>query len=241
MAGSLARWSDAGAGVRAPRRLRRRRQGVERTPALTDVDELVGNAPRQRNFVAAQSVVGITKLHVLGHRDGEFENDLVLREELVRVIRSVRPEVLVCPDPLAVFFGEGYFNHRDHRVVGWAALDAASPAASSPLYFPDAGAPFGVEVIYLSGSLEPNVYVDITATIERKTDAVLCHKTQVGEARGDASRGLCAERAEEAGRSVGVRFAEAFSPHQPRGLDVFDSPSATDIVHLDPRLFLRGR
>jgi len=55
------------------------------------------------------------------------------------------------------FFGEHYYNHRDHRVVGFGALDAASPAAASPHYFPEQGAPFQIEVAYLSGSLEPNV------------------------------------------------------------------------------------
>ena len=44
------------------------------------------------------------------------------------------------PDPTAVFFGEDYFNHRDHRTVGFALLDALSPAAALPHYFPEAGA-----------------------------------------------------------------------------------------------------
>ena len=43
------------------------------------------------------------------------------------------------PIPTAVFFGQEYFNHRDHRVTGWAALDAVSPAAALPHYFPEAG------------------------------------------------------------------------------------------------------
>ena len=145
----------------------------------------------------------------LGRRDGELENDLGLRAELVGVIRDLRPEVLVCPDPLAVFFGEHYYNHRDHRVVGFAALDAAAPAAASPLYFPGAGGAFAVEVAYLSGSLEPTIYVDVTSTIERKAEAVLCHRTQLGET-GEHFRDVVRERAEEAGSTAGVRFAEGF-------------------------------
>jgi LmbE family N-acetylglucosaminyl deacetylase len=125
------------------------------------------------------------------------------------LLRELRPEVLVCPDPAAVFFGEHYYNHRDHRVVGFAALDAAAPAAASPLYFPDAGPPHEVEFALLSGSLEPNVYVEVTATVSRKADAVCCHVSQLGEG-GEAFRPAMEERAAEAGRVAGLEYAEAF-------------------------------
>ena len=53
------------------------------------------------------------------------------------LVRTVRPDVVCCPDPTAVFFGDGYVNHRDHRVTGWATLDAVAPAAGNPHYFPE--------------------------------------------------------------------------------------------------------
>ena len=90
-----------------------------------------------------------------------------------------------------------------------AALDAASPAAGSPLYFPDAGGPHATGVAYLSGSLEPGVYVDISGTIEQKTEAILCHASQLGET-GEWFREVLSERAEQAGRAAGVPYAEAF-------------------------------
>lgn len=202
--GSLARWADAGSEVHLLVCALGDKGSTDRE---TDVGDLVRKRFDELN--GAQEVLRVTSVESLGHRDGELENDLELRKEIVRAIRAVKPDALVCPDPLAVFFGEHYYNHRDHRIVGWAALDAASPAASSPLYFPDAGPPFGVEVAYLSGSLEPNVYVDISQTIDRKTDAIMCHASQLGEA-GESFRQVFYERAEEAGRSVGVHFAEAF-------------------------------
>src|SRR5271166_3861679 len=119
----------------------------------------VGEAQR------SAEVLGVVGLHLLGHPDGDLENDAALRSALVRIIREVRPEAIVCPDPTAVFFGEHHYNHRDHRVVGWAALDAAAPAAASPLYFRDQGPAHQVEVAYLTGSLEPTVWIDIGATL----------------------------------------------------------------------------
>ena len=64
-------------------------------------------------------------------------DDDELRGRLVALIRRLRPEAVMCPDPTAVFFGEHYVNHRDHRVVGWATLDATTPAAGMPHYFPN--------------------------------------------------------------------------------------------------------
>src|SRR6202034_573 len=94
---------------------------------LTDTDELV--AKRAIEIDEAAAVLGLSSVRCLGHLDGEIENDLDLRRELVTLVREIRPDAVICPDPIAVFFGEHYFNHRDHRIVGWAALDAVAPAS----------------------------------------------------------------------------------------------------------------
>lgn len=202
--GTFARWADAGCEVHVV--VCASGDKGSHDPA-TDPVELVRR--RGDEMEAARSVLGVHALHHLGRPDGELENDLSTRRELVALVRQVRPEVLVCPDPRAVLFGEHYYNHRDHRVVGFAALDAVAPAAASPLYFPETGPAHAVGEAYLSGSLEPNVYVDIGETIERKARAVLCHRSQLGEA-GERFGPVVVERAEEAGRQAGVAYAEAF-------------------------------
>jgi LmbE family N-acetylglucosaminyl deacetylase len=117
--------------------------------------------------------------------------------------------VVVCPDPTAVFFGQQYANHRDHRAVGWAALDATAPAAGMPLYFPEAGPAHQPDSLFLSGTLEPDVWVDITDTIDRKAEALACHATQVGPP-GEWLRSAVRQRAEAGGRQAGVPYAEGF-------------------------------
>jgi LmbE family N-acetylglucosaminyl deacetylase len=202
--GTLARWAAGGAEVHVAVCALGDKGAVD--PA-TDPDELA--ALREAETRAAGTILGVSELHFLGRRDGELENDLPLRGELVALIRSTRAEAILCPDPLAVFFGEHYYNHRDHRVVGWATLDAASPAAGSPLYFPEAGPAHEPTVAYLSATLEPVVYVDITETLEHKVEALLSHRSQLSEA-GEWFREAVRERAEEVGRAAGTRFAEAF-------------------------------
>lgn len=202
--GTIAAWSDAGCEMHVV--ICSNGEKGASTPG-TDTDALV--ARRSAEIDASARILGITAVHRLGRRDGEFENDLALRQELVGLIRTVRPDVMICPDPIAVFFGERYYNHRDHRILGWAALDAAVPAAASPLYFPETGPPHAVDVVLLSGSLEPTVAVDISATVSRKADAIACHESQFTDT-GEWFRSVVHERAEEAGRLVGVSFAEAF-------------------------------
>src|SRR5580704_11309981 len=121
-------------------------------------------AQRRAETRDAGAVLGVTGHEFLEYADGELTDDPVLRERLVAAVRRLRPDVVLCPDPTAVFFGLEYFNHRDHRVTGWAALDAVAAAAALPLYFPDAGPAHQVSTVLLSGTLEPDVWVDISNT-----------------------------------------------------------------------------
>ncbi|MGO9343903.1 MAG: PIG-L deacetylase family protein [Acidimicrobiales bacterium] len=163
---------------------------------------------RAHEMIAAAEVLKLAGHHTLGHPDGEIDNDAELREQVVRFVRDLRPEAVLCPDPTAVLFGEDYLNHRDHRVTGFAVLDALSPAAALPNYFPDAGPVHQVQVAYLSGTLEPTVWVDITDTIGEKVASVMCHKTQVPDP--DWAERVVRLRAEAEGQRVGVEYAEAF-------------------------------
>lgn len=173
----------------------------------TDPEALARSRIVEAELSAA--VLGVSASYFLGHPDGELENDSALRRELVQIIRDLRPEAIVSPDPLAVFFGEHHYNHRDHRVVGWAALDAAAPAAALPRYFVGTGAAHQVTTAYLSGSLEPSVWVDVTATIDRKIEAVSCHRSQLADA-GDWIASALRDGAQDAGREVGAGYAEPF-------------------------------
>ena len=157
----------------------------------------------------AAGVLGLAERSQLAIADGELENTVELRHHIVAAVRRVRPEVVLCPDPTAVFFGDSYFNHRDHRVTGWATLDAVAPAAANPHYFPGTGAPHQVRTVLLSASLDPDAWVDISATVEIKIAALACHESQLGAA-GEAFRTFVRERGAEQGEHAGVPYAEGF-------------------------------
>jgi len=124
-------------------------------------------------------------------------------------VRSLRPEVVVAPDPTAILFGRRYVNHRDHRVVGTAALDAVAPAAAMPHYFPGRGPAWPVRELWLSGTLDADVHVDVEPVLAVKAAALTCHRSQV-EVPGELIHSVVEQRAQDAGRAAGVRYAESF-------------------------------
>ncbi len=201
---TLARWAASGSEVHVL--VLTRGEKGSKDPGV-DPEELADR--RKGEMEAAGTVLALAGRERLDVDDGELVGSVEVRERIVATIRRTRPDVVICPDPTAVIFGDTYFNHADHRNAGWATMDAVSPAAGNPHYFPSAGPPHSVGVVLLSGTLEPNVWVDVTASLETKIDALLCHASQL-----DGSEGLYREvlrrRAEAEGRSAGVRYAEGF-------------------------------
>lgn len=161
---------------------------------------------RTSELLEAAAVLAIADVVQLRYGDGDLTNDLELRRRLVTVLRSFAPQLVLGPDPTTVFYGGRLYNHRDHRELGWALLDAALPAASQPGYFPEAGEPIGPVEVLLAGSEEPNTAVDISAYLERKVDAVRQHRSRLSAAEGLLADAVVG-RAVDAARSVGIAGA----------------------------------
>ena len=201
--GTLARWVRAGAEVHLV--IANRGDKGSADPA-TDPDELA--ARRADEVGRAAEVLGLASVEQLGYPDGELEDDAELRTRLVTTIRRLRPDAVVAPDPTAVFFGDSYVNHRDHRQLGWALLDSLVPAAS-PLYVPQGGEAHQVGLVLLAGSLHPDAWVDVGDVLDTKVAAVACHASRLGS-DPDLVAEVLASRAAEEGARAGVRHAEGF-------------------------------
>ena len=202
--GTLARWAKGGAAVH----LIVCTDGGKGTfdPDVTPADLA---ARRAAELEASSALIGLQSVTNLGYPDGGLADSDELRGTLVEWVRRLRPDVVCGHDPTALFFGQEYFNHRDHRLAGTTLLDAVSPAAALPHYFPEAGPPHQVATVLLSGTLEPDVWVDVTETIDLKAAAVECHRTQFAEPGGWAGEAV-RRRAEQEGRRAGAGYAEGF-------------------------------
>ncbi len=174
-------------------------------------DPLELAALREREQRAAADIIGYDGVTFLHQPDGALVNDLALREQLVREIRTFKPDAVLCTDPEAVFHRGGGVNHTDHRAAGMAAVDAVYPAARNPMAFP-ALARGGLDKhvvrrLYLFWSERPDVWIDITATVDRKLAALAAHASQIREPAKLEQR--IREWAAEEGEPVGVAAAEA--------------------------------
>jgi len=174
---------------------------------------------REREEREAARIQGVRNVVFLRKDDCELAATLALRKSLVRLIRRHRPEVVLCNDPQALFFGDEYVNHPDHRAAGQMALDAVFPCAEMRLLWPDGGRPHKVHAVYVSSTHSPNTWVDIAETIGTKIAALRAHRSQLGDrdlspriygwATAEARRAP-ARKAGGRGRDRRPRFAEAF-------------------------------
>jgi LmbE family N-acetylglucosaminyl deacetylase len=171
---------------------------------------------REEEQKAAAREIGAKKVFFLRLPDGELKPDLVLRRGIVKAIRTVRPEIVFCHDPTTVYTDTS-INHPDHQAVGHATLNAIYPTARDRLNFPEheqAGLmPHKVREVYLWGSREPNVWIDISESFDRKIAALRCHKTQIS--RPEELERRMRERAENLakefkGDGPAPKLAEAF-------------------------------
>jgi LmbE family N-acetylglucosaminyl deacetylase len=139
-----------------------------------------------------------------------LEDTPEFRKEIVRLIRTYRPDVVVTADPY-----RRYIWHRDHRITGQVTLDAVFPYARDHLAYPDLLAeglkPHKVrEVLLWSLSGDINYRSDITDTFDVKLAALRCHKSQVGGNRISERKERLRQRAREMAKGEDFELAEAF-------------------------------
>jgi LmbE family N-acetylglucosaminyl deacetylase len=129
---------------------------------------------------------------------------------LVREIRTFRPDAVLAQDPEVVIYPDGGINHTDHRAAGLASIDAVYPAARNPMAFPALArsglAAHRVSRLYLFWTTRPNTWIDVSATIGRKVDALRAHASQIHEPEKLAGR--IAEWAAEHGAKIGTAAGE---------------------------------
>ncbi|HVF07067.1 MAG TPA: PIG-L deacetylase family protein [Actinomycetota bacterium] len=168
---------------------------------------------RVRETEAAGDVLGLASVRILDVHDGDLANTVDVREQVVRRIREVRADTVLSVDPTAVFFQNNYYNHSDHRTAGFVALDSAFPGSGNPHFFPehlsDGLAVQDITEVWLGWSNEPNHTEDVTATWQRKIDALARHESQLTEGIRFFETFLL-EEAEGAGAKIGVARAEEF-------------------------------
>ncbi|MEM7143163.1 MAG: PIG-L deacetylase family protein [Actinomycetota bacterium] len=148
-------------------------------PAHLSPDEL--RTIRQKEQTDAAAIVGVTELHWLEFPDGHLVADLELRKAISRLIRIVKPDLVITQTPVRNL-DRIYAAHPDHLAAGEATVSAVYPDARNGHSFPellDEGhEPHAVPRLWLMAGNDHNLHVDITDAIDRKIEALLAHHSQ---------------------------------------------------------------
>ena len=207
-AGTIARLTEAGSEVTYGLLT----SGEAGIPEDMDRDEL--RSLREAEQTAAAAEVGVTDVRFLGLPDGHLEADLDLRRHISRLIRQVRPDLIITQSPERTWTSM-YRSHPDHVAAGEATISAVYPDARNPHAHVELLAeglePHAVPEVWVVG-LEPlDVFVDITDVIDRKCKALGSHVSQVSERFDvdDLLRTWAADTTERLGLPAG-RLTEAF-------------------------------
>lgn len=183
--------------------------GSDRSVARADVAAL-----RRLEQTAAAAVVGVTDLVFLGHPDGRVVADLALRCDISRIIRQVRPQVVLCQSPERNL-DRIFASHPDHLAAGEAAVSAVYPDSRNPFAFPqlleEGLEPWDVSEIWLSAHPTLSDFIDVTGHIDLKFKALRCHVSQLPDPDGmeQRFRTMMSANAVNAGFAEGS-FVEGF-------------------------------
>jgi LmbE family N-acetylglucosaminyl deacetylase len=169
-------------------------------------------ATRAAEQRAAADALGVAEIVHLGYADGYLTPSLELRRDITRQIRRFRPDLVIAQNPMRRMDGNPYISHPDHLATGEATLASVYPAARDRHNFPELIAeglePWKVRQVLVSGVERPNLWVDVSATLETGLAALRCHVSQLPDWKEVEQR--MRERVAEAGKPVGLPMAQAF-------------------------------
>ncbi|GER89707.1 GlcNAc-PI de-N-acetylase [Dictyobacter vulcani] len=161
---------------------------------------------REEEQRAAAQVLGVQEVTFFdGYFDGEVVADLELRKKLTFFIRQWKPDTVFTFDPW-----RRNEVHPDHRAIGICTVDALN-ASRGRMYYPEQLKEnvtiHSVKHIYYFSTDKANHWVDISSVLDKKSAALKCHASQMGQKDPDTwvrRRGMIA------GVEHRYAFAEAF-------------------------------
>lgn len=166
---------------------------------------------RAQEAAQAAKLLGVSRREALDLPDGAIENTLENRKKIVRVLREVRPRVVILPYWQA--------RHPDHAIVATLGYEACFLSGLAKI---ETGAPphrpFKIVYASLYADVRPSFVVDITPFIEQRHRALMAYKSQyANQAAGSALfvpeeeiRERTFAEARHYGLLAGVKYGEPF-------------------------------
>lgn len=168
-------------------------------------------AERAAEATAAGRILGVSWRDALDIPDGRVENTWENRLKIVRVLRELRPRVVILP------YWQG--RHPDHytsATLGYEACFVSGLARVETGALPHR--PYKVVYASLYADVRPSFVVDITPYIEQRYAALMAYRSQYANAEQGSGLFVPEEEIRERtfaearhyGQLAGVRYAEPF-------------------------------
>jgi bacillithiol biosynthesis deacetylase BshB1 len=166
---------------------------------------------RAQEAQEAARILGVGWREALRFPDGAIENTLANRLEIVRVLRRLRPRVVILPYWQA--------RHPDHAIVGTLGYEACFLSGLKKIE-PETEPfrPFKIVYASLYADVRPSFVVDITPFVEQRHLALMAYRSQyANQAAGSALfvpeeeiRERTFAEARHYGLLAGVKYGEPF-------------------------------
>lgn len=168
-------------------------------------------ADRAREADEAARILGVCWREALDLTDGAITNTFENRIKIVRVLRTLRPRVVILPYWQA--------RHPDHAIVASLGYEACFLSGLGKI---DTGAPphrpFKIVYASLYADVRPSFVVDITPFIEQRHAALMAYQSQYANQAAGAGLFVAEEEIRERtfaearhyGLLAGVKFGEPF-------------------------------
>jgi bacillithiol biosynthesis deacetylase BshB1 len=168
-------------------------------------------AERAAEASAAARILNVEYREALNIPDGRVENTYENRVKIVRVLRQLRPRVVILP------YWQG--RHPDHYTTATLGYEACFLSGLAKL---DTGAvphrPFKIVYASLYADVRPSFVVDITPHIETRFHALMAYRSQYANQASGSALFVPQEEIHERmtatarhyGLLAGVRYAEPF-------------------------------
>jgi LmbE family N-acetylglucosaminyl deacetylase len=123
----------------------------------------------------------------LGYKDGEMEANYKLIGEVSKYIRKFKADIVCTHEPTTIYTTtydkKAFFvQHRDHRKIAEAVVDAAYPFSRDKAFFPEhleeGIMPHEVMEIIMTDEVGSNFELDYTEDVEQKIAALQQHASQ---------------------------------------------------------------
>ena len=161
----------------------------------------------QAEAKAAHAMLGVKATRFLNLPVGELKlmEPYKVNAAIEKVIKDIKPEIVFIP-----FWGDMHLDHKEVCESSMVALRPVADYSVREIYMYETLSETGWNIPLNDKSFVPDVWIDITDTLDDKLLAMSCYKSQLKAYPNPRSIDAIKALAMYRGSTVGVKYAESF-------------------------------